>query len=61
MDPNAKIEAAKGAPAVAGAFYSAVTLNEVVALATLAYVALQAAYLVWKWRKEYKDHERDKS
>lgn len=30
----------------------ALTLNEWVAIATLGYVALQAAYLVWKWRRE---------
>ena len=31
-----------------------VTLNEIVALATLGYIVLQAAYLIWKWIREYK-------
>jgi hypothetical protein len=32
----------------------ALTLNEWVAIATLCYVVLQAAYLIWKWRRETK-------
>jgi hypothetical protein len=30
----------------------AMTLNHWVALATLGYILLQAAYLIWKWRRE---------
>ena len=47
-----KIETAKAVPAVAGAAAYGVTLNEAVAAATLAYIVLQAAYLIWKWRRE---------
>ncbi len=33
---------------------AALTMNEAVALATLFYIILQAAYLGWKWYQEYK-------
>jgi len=42
-------------PAVVGTALSIITLNQVVALATIAYILLQAAYLIWKWCKEAKD------
>jgi hypothetical protein len=32
----------------------AITLNEWVAIATLAYIALQVGYLGWKWYREYR-------
>jgi hypothetical protein len=48
-------QAAAGAPAVGGAAYSAITLNSAVAYATLAYIALQAAYLLRKWWREEKE------
>lgn len=41
-------EAVKAAPAIAGTVYSAITLNELVALATLIYIIIQAAILVHK-------------
>lgn len=47
-----KIEASKAIPAVGGSIFSAVTLNEAVAMATLIYIGLQGAYLIWKWRRE---------
>lgn len=47
-------ETLKAVPAVAGTVYSSFTLNECVAVATLLYIALQAVYLIWKWRKEAK-------
>jgi hypothetical protein len=46
------IETAKAVPAVGGAIASAVTLNEALALVTICYILLQAAYLIWKWRRE---------
>lgn len=46
------VQAAKGAPAVAGALFSAVTLNQWVALATLVYIIVQLLYLVRKWWRE---------
>lgn len=49
---DVKIETVKAVPAVAGAAAYGITLNELVAIATLGYIALQAAYLVWKWRRE---------
>lgn len=46
------IEAAKAAPAVAGAAAAGMTLNEWVAVATGVYIAIQAAYLLRKWWRE---------
>ena len=48
-------EAAKAAPPVAvtgWAWVHGLTISDAVALATLAYIALQAGYLVWKWVRE---------
>lgn len=48
-------ESLKASPPVtitAWAWMNGLTLNEVVALATLAYIVLQAGYLIWKWVKE---------
>lgn len=52
IDDTARSEIAKGVPAVAGATTYYLTLNEWVAIATLAYIALQAAFLIWKWWRE---------
>lgn len=52
MKIETTVESAKAAPAIIGATLSAVTMNELVAGATLVYILLQAAYLIWKWRKE---------
>lgn len=49
---QAAIEAAKAAPAVAGAAASGLTLNEWVAIATGMYIFIQAAYLLRKWWRE---------
>ena len=49
---QAMVEAAKAAPAVAGATASSLTLNEWVAIATGVYVLIQAAYLLRKWYVE---------
>lgn len=46
---SARAEVAKAAPAVAGAAYAWLTLNEWVAIGTLAYLALQGAFLLRKW------------
>ena len=48
-------ESLKAAPPVtvtAVTWMSGLTLNDYVLLATLAYIALQAAYLAWKWVRE---------
>lgn len=59
-----KIEAAKAAPAVGGTVFAAasdnvntvaatsLTWSEIAAIATVLYIALQAAYLIYKWVKE---------
>ncbi len=37
----------------------ALSLNEWVAIATIGYVVLQAGYLLWKWRREWKAKQAD--
>ena len=57
MKQDLAAEAMKAAPPVAVVTANTVagmTLNDYVALATIAYVVLQAAYLCWKWYKEHK-------
>jgi len=41
----------KTAPAVAGAAW---TLDTIVAAFTVGYIVLQAAYLIWRWRRDRK-------
>lgn len=55
------VETVKAAPAVAGAVYSTLTLNEWVALATLVYIVLQAGVLLHKhyWRIQDRKREKD--
>jgi hypothetical protein len=53
-------EGAKSAPpvVVAGtAWLFGLTLNDWVAIGTLAYLALQGGFLVWRWYREYKNKE----
>lgn len=50
-------EGLKAAPPVAvsaSVWMGGLTLNEVVLLATLGYIGLQAAYLIWKWVREWR-------
>lgn len=50
-------EGLKASPPVAVSAYTAaqgLTLNEIVAIATLIYIALQVGYLLWKWWREAK-------
>lgn len=54
MKQEIQIETAKGITAVAGAFASALTLNEAVMVATLLYIVMQTLYLGWKWYREAK-------
>lgn len=52
---SAAAEAARAAPPVAVAAVAVaegITINHVVGVATLLYIALQALYLVWRWRRE---------
>jgi len=53
MKTTIQTETLKSVPAVTGAVTYGLTLNELVAIATLVYITLQAAYLVWKWIREY--------
>lgn len=61
MRSDIAAEAFKAAPPVtvtAMATVGGLTINEILGLATLVYVGLQAAYLIWKWRKESKQGRR---
>ncbi len=53
---EAGVAAAKLAPpaAVVTATASGYTLQDWVGIATLVYLALQAAYLAWKWWREWR-------
>lgn len=55
MKAETVIEAMKGAPAVAGAVASSITLNQWVAIGTGIYIVIQALYLLRKWYREEKD------
>jgi hypothetical protein len=48
-------QTAKAIPAVVGTAYSTVTLNELVAVATLLYVLAQLGFLLYKWYWAHKD------
>lgn len=43
------VEVAKAAPAIS---MTAITLNHLVAVATILFIVLQAAYLIRKWMRE---------
>jgi hypothetical protein len=53
-------EGAKSAPpvVVAGtAWLFGLTLNDWVAVGTIAYLVLQGGFLIWRWFREYKKKE----
>ena len=57
LKQTVEMEAAKATPPVlvtAADQLGAISVNKYVAIATLVYVLMQAAYLGWKWYKEYK-------
>lgn len=55
-------EAAKAAPPVTVTLAAlSGHLNVVIAIITIIYVALQAGYLIWKWRKEFKEAKAHKA
>lgn len=54
MRHEVNVEGAKLAIGGAGVLVWGMTLNEWVAVATIAYFVMQMAYLAWKWRKEAK-------
>jgi len=48
-------EAAKAAPPAMITTIAAVgglSLNNIIGIATLVYIVLQAGYLIWKWRRD---------
>lgn len=49
---QAGYQAAPGAGAAAGARVFGLPLSDMLVLASILFVALQAAYLVWKWRRD---------
>lgn len=53
IDQDVKVQTIKAIPAIAGTLFYSITLNEVIGWATLVYIILQAAYLIWKWHREY--------
>lgn len=52
MKHELTVQGYNAAPAVVGFSLSALTLNEWVAIVTIGYILMQAAYLAWKWRRE---------
>lgn len=55
MKDDVTHQAGKSLLALLGAFGSAMTLNQWVALCTIGYIVLQAAYLARKWWREEKE------
>lgn len=51
-------QAVRGTPAVVGTIYSAVTLNEIVAIATLIYVIFQTIVLLHKYYWAIQDRKK---
>lgn len=54
---EAASQAVKAIPAFTAAASTMVfglTINEVLAVCSIAFIGLQAAYLIWKWRREAK-------
>jgi orotate phosphoribosyltransferase len=54
-------ELARSVPAVVGTAIAGITLSEWVALATLGYIVIQAAYLLRKWWREERTPTRYRS
>ncbi|NGR07854.1 hypothetical protein G5B41_09800 [bacterium SGD-2] len=55
MNTEIASEVAKAAPPAAVTTLAAAngwSLNNVIGLATLVYIVLQAGYLIWKWRRD---------
>lgn len=50
--------AGKSAPPVlyVGVQLAGISLPDWVAIATLVYIVLQAAYLIWRWRRQARRH-----
>jgi hypothetical protein len=50
----------KAIPAIAGATYSAITLNELVMILTAVYIVLQMGFLLYKWYWDWIERKKDK-
>lgn len=66
MRMNAEVasEAVKAAPpvaVVATSIASGWSINHIVGAATIAYIVLQAGYLVWRWRRDVLRERRERS
>lgn len=55
------IETAKAIPAVTGATIYGFTLNELVAIVTILYVLIQAAFLLYKWYWDWQEKKEAKN
>lgn len=55
QEVTTQIIAAAPAASVIGASLAGVTINEWLAGISICFILLQAAYLLWKWYKEYKN------
>lgn len=54
-------EATKSAPPVAVSvvsFLGGISLNNIIGVATLVYIVLQASHLVWRWRRDIEKERR---
>jgi len=62
MQADIATEAAKATPPTAVAAVEAMAGSGIgpVGWATIAYIALQAAYLIWKWRRDIRRGRREK-
>ena len=49
----AVMQTVPGAASASAALLGGVPLSDWAVIATIAFIALQAAYLIWKWRRDY--------
>lgn len=57
----AAVQATPGAVTTGAYRLGGLPLSDWAVVATIGFVALQAAYLIWKWRRDYRrDQERQK-
>ena len=63
MNTDIKIQAmdqvGKGSIAVAGSLLSTLTSSNLLTFLTIVYVALQGAYLLWRWYHEFRERQRN--
>lgn len=61
MNTEIASEAAKAAPPAVVTTVAAVgglSLNNIIGIATLTYIVLQAGYLLWKWRRDWRREQQ---